>query len=146
MPVQVGGGARKVGDVTGLLEAGAARVVVSTLADRGAGRRGGIGGPVTPGGWHSASTIACSSTDTVAGECPVQMVAVRGWEHPGQVPVEAVLDRFDDVPLGAIVVTSIERDGMLSGPDMTGLAGVIARSPHPVVASGGVRSAADLPR
>jgi phosphoribosylformimino-5-aminoimidazole carboxamide ribonucleotide (ProFAR) isomerase len=72
------------------------------------------------------------------------VVEVRGWEHRGEVPVDAVVDRFADVGIGAIVVTSIERDGMLSGPDTTGVAGVLRRSPHPVIASGGVRSAGDL--
>ena len=46
--------------------------------------------------------------------------------------------------LGAVVVTAIDRDGMLGGPDLAGLGTVLASTTHPVVASGGVRSAADL--
>ena len=40
--------------------------------------------------------------------------------------------------LAAFVVTDISRDGMLTGPDTVGLAGVLARTPVPVIASGGV--------
>ena len=44
-----------------------------------------------------------------------------------------------------MVVTAIDRDGMLGGPDLVGLRrGARARRAHPVVASGGVRSPADL--
>jgi phosphoribosylformimino-5-aminoimidazole carboxamide ribotide isomerase len=72
------------------------------------------------------------------------MVAVRGWEHRSTITVGAFLDRFAHAALGAVVVTSIARDGMLTGPDVSGLEGVMSLTGHPVVASGGVRSAADL--
>jgi phosphoribosylformimino-5-aminoimidazole carboxamide ribotide isomerase len=138
VPVQVGGGARTSADVTGLLDAGVARIVLSTLA---------VEDP------ELVKELANRYPGRVAigidhhpqpDEPGVEMVAVRGWEHSGGVSVDAVLARFADVPLGAVVVTSIERDGMLSGPDTTGVAGVLAVSPHPVIASGGVRSAVDL--
>ena len=81
-----------------------------------------------------------SETAGTAGE----LVAVRGWEHRSAVTVEALLDRFAHAALGAVVVTSIARDGMLTGPDIPGLEAVMSLTEHPVVASGGVRSAADL--
>ncbi len=71
-------------------------------------------------------------------------VALRGWEDPGSVTVANLLGRFAAVPLGAVVVTSIERDGTMSGPDTEGLLAVMGRTAHPVIASGGVRSSADL--
>jgi phosphoribosylformimino-5-aminoimidazole carboxamide ribonucleotide (ProFAR) isomerase len=42
------------------------------------------------------------------------------------------------------VVTEIERDGTLAGPDLEGLASVLATSELDVVASGGVGSLDDL--
>jgi phosphoribosylformimino-5-aminoimidazole carboxamide ribotide isomerase len=81
-----------------------------------------------------------SSETGVSGE----MVAVRGWEHRSAVTVEALLDRFAHAALGAVVVTSIARDGMLTGPDISGMEAVMSLTEHSVVASGGVRSAADL--
>jgi phosphoribosylformimino-5-aminoimidazole carboxamide ribonucleotide (ProFAR) isomerase len=48
------------------------------------------------------------------------------------------------VDLGAVVVTAIDRDGMLGGPDVVGLRAALALTAHPVVASGGVCSPSDL--
>lgn len=144
VPVQVGGGARTLADVAELLEAGVTRVVLSTLAVEEPGLVQELADRypmrVALGIDHRARSSMQAGSDRGA----VEVVAVRGWEHPGEIPVDAVVDRFADAPLGAIVVTSIERDGMLSGPDTAGVTGVLRRSPHPVIASGGVRSAADL--
>ncbi len=144
VPVQVGGGARTFADVTGLLDAGVARVVLSTLAvedpDLVKELANRYPGKVALGIDHHPQP----SPDDRSDDPAVQMVAVRGWGHVGSVSVEAIVDMYADVPLGAVVVTSIERDGMLSGPDTTGVSDVLARSPHPVIASGGVRSAEDL--
>jgi phosphoribosylformimino-5-aminoimidazole carboxamide ribonucleotide (ProFAR) isomerase len=43
-----------------------------------------------------------------------------------------------------VILTSIDRDGTLGGPDVGLLAEVVAASPHPVTYSGGVGSLADL--
>ena len=43
------------------------------------------------------------------------------------------------LPLAAVVVTAIERDGTMDGPDLDGLRRVLALSTLDVVASGGVR-------
>jgi phosphoribosylanthranilate isomerase len=43
-----------------------------------------------------------------------------------------------------VVVTAIDRDGMLGGPDLDGLRHALEWTSHPVVASGGVRSPGDL--
>jgi phosphoribosylformimino-5-aminoimidazole carboxamide ribonucleotide (ProFAR) isomerase len=43
-----------------------------------------------------------------------------------------------------VIVTSIERDGMLTGPDLDGLTAVLGSTDVPVIASGGVGSVADI--
>jgi len=143
VPVQVGGGARTAADVTDLLESGVARVVVSTMAvedpDTFLALASRYPGRLALGLDHRSLPADGGERDDT-----FQMVAVRGWKKSGGVSVDEVLDKFDGAPLGAVVVTSIERDGMMSGPDTVGLEIVLARSVHPVVASGGVRSAADV--
>jgi phosphoribosylformimino-5-aminoimidazole carboxamide ribonucleotide (ProFAR) isomerase len=54
------------------------------------------------------------------------------------------LANVSSFPLAAVVVTAIERDGTMDGPDLDGLLRVLALSDHDVVASGGVRGTADL--
>ncbi len=44
----------------------------------------------------------------------------------------------------AFVITDISRDGMLTGPDLDGLASAAAATCVPVIASGGVASLDDL--
>ncbi len=46
--------------------------------------------------------------------------------------------------MGALIVTDITRDGMLSGPALDQLAAVVSAVTVPVIASGGVATADDL--
>jgi phosphoribosylformimino-5-aminoimidazole carboxamide ribonucleotide (ProFAR) isomerase len=46
--------------------------------------------------------------------------------------------------LAAVIVTAIDRDGTLTGPDLDGLRQVLHATELPVIASGGVASVADL--
>ncbi len=71
-------------------------------------------------------------------------VAVRGWEEGSGRTVADLLDEVAGAGLAAVVVTSIAHDGMLAGPDLEGLCSVLATTGIPVIASGGVSSAADL--
>ncbi len=131
--VQAGGGVRGTADATALLDHGIERVVVGTaaletpelvefLASRYPGR------------------VAVGLDHRGAGA----ELAVRGWERPSGTTLGAALDRLAAVDLGAVVVTAIDRDGMLGGPDLVGLRSALELTAHPVVASGGVRSPADL--
>jgi phosphoribosylformimino-5-aminoimidazole carboxamide ribotide isomerase len=51
-----------------------------------------------------------------------------------------------DLPLGAIIYTQIERDGMMSGPDVDGTRALAGAVPFPVIASGGVTTVDDIVR
>lgn len=131
LSVQVGGGVRTIGDAEALLAAGVARVVLGTLAARD-------------------PAVAVSLARRFPGQVAVGVdhrqgqVATDGWEASGRLSVADLLAEVADAPLGAVVVTAIDRDGMLAGPDIDGLAEVLATTDHPVVASGGVSSADDL--
>lgn len=131
VPVQVGGGVRRPEDAEALLGSGVARVVLGTAAVRDPAM---------------AADLARRFPDQVALGVDHRggQVATDGWEEAGRVSVPDLLARFEGVPIGAVVVTAIDRDGMLGGPDLAGLRDVVARTSHPVVASGGVSSADDL--
>jgi len=131
--VQAGGGIRRIEDADALLGAGVARVVVGTAAMRDA-------------------AFLAEVTSRHPGRVAVGLdhrgqgaeVAVSGWEASSALTLDDALARLDEVAVAAVVVTAIERDGMLAGPDVDGLARVLAATRHPVVASGGVRSVEDL--
>ena len=70
-------------------------------------------------------------------------LAARGWTAEGGELYET-LDRLNAEGCARYVVTDVLKDGMLRGPNLALLRDVCARTPAPVVASGGVSSLADL--
>ncbi|MBA3302244.1 MAG: 1-(5-phosphoribosyl)-5-((5-phosphoribosylamino)methylideneamino)imidazole-4-carboxamide isomerase, partial [Acidimicrobiia bacterium] len=67
-----------------------------------------------------------------------------GWTRGSGTALTDAIGRFADIGVAALVVTDIGRDGTLVGPDLAGLATVLAASPVPLVASGGVGTLDDL--
>jgi phosphoribosylformimino-5-aminoimidazole carboxamide ribotide isomerase len=136
IPVETGGGIRSESDVTELLHSGVARVILGTaiLDDPDLVRRSAARFP---------GQVAVG-LDYRLGPDGRAEIAVRGWEEGSGRTVVGVLEELDDAKLAAVIVTAIERDGTLRGPDLDGLAAVLAATGLPVIASGGVGSAADL--
>ncbi|WP_441246630.1 bifunctional 1-(5-phosphoribosyl)-5-((5-phosphoribosylamino)methylideneamino)imidazole-4-carboxamide isomerase/phosphoribosylanthranilate isomerase PriA [Kitasatospora sp. McL0602] len=67
----------------------------------------------------------------------------RGWTSEGGDLYE-VLARLDSEGCARYVVTDVDRDGTLTGPNLQLLRNVCAATDRPVVASGGVSSLDDL--
>jgi phosphoribosylformimino-5-aminoimidazole carboxamide ribotide isomerase len=136
IPVQTGGGVRTREDVDELLGGGVSRVVLGTTA---------LDDP------DLTRALATSHPGRVAvgidyrrGGDGRTEVAVRGWqEHSGRT-VADVLYGLASVGLAAVVVTAIDRDGTLAGPDIDGLRQVLGATKLPVIASGGVGSISDV--
>ncbi|HVN96259.1 MAG TPA: 1-(5-phosphoribosyl)-5-[(5-phosphoribosylamino)methylideneamino] imidazole-4-carboxamide isomerase [Syntrophorhabdaceae bacterium] len=71
---------------------------------------------------------------------------VRGWKRAVNRDVEEVLDAAKQTGVMAVLCTSIERDGMLTGPDYAGLKMLAAITDLPLIASGGVTTIDDVKR
>jgi phosphoribosylformimino-5-aminoimidazole carboxamide ribotide isomerase len=125
--LQNGGGVRTLDDARVLAELGVARVVMGSAA------------VADPDLVALASEIVpvAVGLDHRDGE-----LAVHGWTEGSGVRLDDALGRFPSA--AAFVITDISRDGMLSGPDVEGLATAVAATSVPVVASGGVASIADI--
>jgi phosphoribosylformimino-5-aminoimidazole carboxamide ribotide isomerase len=136
VPVETGGGVRTEEDIAELLAGGVARVILGTavLDDPGLVRRATAAFP-------GQVALGLDYRWTPRGRAEV---AVRGWEQGSGRTVGDLLDEAAGAGLAAVIVTSIERDGMLTGPDVDGLAAVLASTEVPVIASGGVGSVGDL--
>jgi phosphoribosylformimino-5-aminoimidazole carboxamide ribotide isomerase len=129
--VQTGGGVRSVEDADDLISGGVQRVVLGTAAQQ----------------QPTLIRDVCARHPghvAVAIDHRGSQVAVWGWEKASGTTLSDALHRLDTLPLAAVVFTSIERDGMLRGPDTESLREALAETVHPVIASGGVRSAQDL--
>ena len=129
VPVQTGGGIRDEAAAAALFDAGVARVVLGTAAleDPALVRRLAARHPVAVG-------LDARGRD----------VAVRGWVQGSGADLLDLAGAFADAGVAALVVTEISRDGTLEGPDLVGLESVLAATPVPVIASGGVGTLDDL--
>ncbi len=70
-------------------------------------------------------------------------LAARGWTKDGGDLWET-LARLDAEGCARYVVTDVNKDGMLKGPNLDLLSDVCARTDRPVVASGGVSTLEDI--
>ncbi|HUZ21754.1 MAG TPA: 1-(5-phosphoribosyl)-5-[(5-phosphoribosylamino)methylideneamino] imidazole-4-carboxamide isomerase [Acidimicrobiales bacterium] len=142
IPVQLGGGIRDAASAAEALEAGVSRVVLGTvaveepevarrLAERYPGR-------VVLGLDHRRAPVGRGSRRQR------REVALRGWKEGSGIELTAALAQLEDAPLGAVIVTDIDRDGTLEGPDLPGYELVLGSSSLPIVASGGIGGADDL--
>jgi len=70
-------------------------------------------------------------------------LAARGWTRDGGDLYET-LARLDSEGCARYVVTDVNKDGMLQGPNLELLRDVASRTPAPIVASGGVTTIDDI--
>jgi phosphoribosylformimino-5-aminoimidazole carboxamide ribotide isomerase len=130
--LQIGGGIRTVSTALAVLAAGAARVVVGSLAVRDADALGRL--------------IAAAGASRVVVAVDVREGRARGegWSDEG-VPTRVVVERALTTGAQSLLVTGIDRDGTLEGPDLELLSEVRALAPGvEIIASGGVASLDDL--
>ena len=129
--VQTGGGVRDEASAQALLAAGVARVVIGTAA-------------LDEPEW--ARDLAGRHPGKVALGLDVRgrEVAVRGWvEGSGRGVLDVAAD-FADAGIAALIATQIDVDGVGTGPDVELYRELLAASPIPLIASGGVGSADHL--
>ena len=134
--VEFGGGIRSEDDAEEVLDSGVSRVVLGTaaleepaLAGRSARR------------WPGRVAVGL---DYRVGEDGVAEAQAQGWLAGSGQSLTELLELWQHDPIGAVVATSVARDGMLSGPDLTGLQELLESTSLPVVASGGVSNVDDL--
>ena len=131
VPCQLGGGIRSLETVGRYLAAGVDRVVVGSVA---------IESPEL----LTEMAAAFPGRIVLGLDARDGRVAVRGWLETSPLEALDVARRHAGLPLAAIVFTDIATDGMLSGPNLPALAAMVRAVPLPIVASGGIASAADI--
>ena len=125
VPVQVGGGIRSPEHVSAALENGASRVVIGTAAYRDPA-------------FLDAVVSSFGSRVAVAVDVRDGRVSAAGWtEDTGLEPLTAI-ERLAGQGVGSFVYTNVERDGMLSGPDLDEARRVVEAVEGSVIWSGGV--------
>lgn len=129
VPVQAGGGVRTERDAAELADAGVTRVVLGTAV---------IEAP------DVIERVAARQRVALGLDVRGDEVAVRGWTESTGTLWRDALARVESSGAEAVIVTQIQREGLMTGPDIDGLAEVLAVTSLAVVASGGVSSIDDL--
>ncbi|CAA9330769.1 MAG: Phosphoribosylformimino-5-aminoimidazole carboxamide ribotide isomerase [uncultured Lysobacter sp.] len=138
LQVQTGGGVRDERDVDAILAAGAQRVVIGSLAVRE---------PERVIAWlqrFGAERITVA-LDTRQDEPGRWLLPTEGWTNSDGALLTDLLQRYVDAGLQHLLCTDINRDGMLSGPNLDLYRDLLATAPHLAIqASGGVRDLRDV--
>lgn len=131
VPVQLAGGIRDSAACAQAFEAGAARVVAGTAA---------VERP------ELIRTLAdlYPGRVVVAADVRGREVAIEGWTRGSGQSVEDMLGALGTAAVAGLLVTDIDRDGVLGGPALELYAELASATEIPVIASGGVRDAADV--
>ncbi len=131
VPVQFGGGLRSLDDIARVLDLGASRIVLGTAAACN----------------HSlvSRALALFGPERILAGIDARdgQVAIRGWQEAAGVEAISLARELCGLGIERAVYTDIARDGMLSGPDLAGVA-ALAETGLRVIASGGIAYLQDL--
>ena len=133
IPVQLGGGLRRRGQVEEALEMGVTRVVLGTKACESAEFVGGL--------------VKDFGRRVVVGiDARDGFVAVKGWTEKTKLSAVEFAEQISGVGVANIVFTDVSTDGMLAGPNYEAIAAVCGAVRCNVIASGGVSGVEDVER
>ncbi len=129
--VELGGGIRSPGDAAGWLNIGVERVILGTLAIRNPDAVRTIAD-------EFGSRHVMAGVDARGGE-----VVIEGWEESAGDYL-AWAERFENLGAGSLLFTNVDVEGLQQGIALEPVTRLLERTGLPVVASGGVSSAADV--
>jgi phosphoribosylformimino-5-aminoimidazole carboxamide ribotide isomerase len=131
VPVQYGGGLRSFVDVRDALAAGANRVVLGTAA-------------YTDIEFLDQVVAQWGNRVVVAIDVREGFVSVSGWTEKTLMPPADVIRRMQTRGVKQFVYTNVDRDGMLSGPDLDEVRRIGETIRGRFLYSGGIASLDDL--
>ncbi|MEP7088382.1 MAG: 1-(5-phosphoribosyl)-5-[(5-phosphoribosylamino)methylideneamino] imidazole-4-carboxamide isomerase [Gemmatimonadota bacterium] len=129
--IQVGGGVRSGDTIEKLLEEGATWIVLGTRA-------------LEEPEWLAGTASSFPGQLIVAADVRERQIVTRGWARTLSRTILDAIEKLNDIPLGGVLVTAVHREGQLAGTDLFLMEDVAELSVHPVIASGGISSVADL--
>ncbi len=133
VPCELGGGLRADDDLRQAFELGLDRLVLGTQA-------------LKHPDWFAAMCHKYPGKLALGIDAKEGQVATDGWLEVSQAGAVELAQRFEHLPLAAVIYTDISRDGMLAGPNVEAMASMTQAIRLPVIASGGVRNLDDIRR
>jgi phosphoribosylformimino-5-aminoimidazole carboxamide ribotide isomerase len=132
LPIQVGGGIREVETSEKLLKLGVSQVILGALA------------------FSDPEAVTQIKREFGAGSVIVALdnkdgkIMVEGWKTTTGLGVKEAMEKFAALGVKTFLVTSITRDGTLSGPDLDTLKEACQYSSVAIIAAGGIGGLNDL--
>lgn len=133
IPVQVAGGIRSIEAVNEMFRKNAARVVLGTMAYKEPNSIGYLA--------KKKAEKIIISIDQNNGR-----VMIDGWKESSGSGVDDALKLFLAMGIKEFLLTSIDKDGTLAGPDIVTLSHACSFSGVKIIASGGISSLEDIIR
>lgn len=133
IPLQLGGGLRRIEAIAQALELGVARAILGTAAieDRA----------LIQEACHRFGSRIIVSIDARDG-----YVATHGWQERTAVTAIELVQRMASLGVERFIYTDIARDGTLTEPNFDAVAELVAKTSLPIVAAGGIASLEHLKR
>lgn len=133
IPVQYGGGIRSAKSLAYIAGIGVHWVVMGTAA-------------ITSAQLLDDGLDWLGERLVVGMDCNNGMVATHGWQQRSQMTAMRFVKILEEHGVSRVVYTDVSRDGMLRGPDFSGLEALAASTSLELVASGGITWLDDLRR
>lgn len=133
LQIEVGGGIRGMEAVEALLSIGIEHVILGTAA---------LKDPV----FLETACKRYGGHIVVGVDVKDGFAAVQGWLEVSAVRLTDFLRRLNDIGVSRVICTDISRDGALSGANAPMYRDMLALSPLPITASGGVSSVDEIRR
>jgi len=114
-----------------LLNLGIDRVIIGTKA-------------VTDFDWFCRIAETYTNRIVLSLDARGRNLATQGWTSQGTQPLLDFAVKAAELPIAAIIYTDIDRDGMLSGPNLERTKALAEAVDTPVIAAGGVNTVEDI--
>ena len=133
IPVQIGGGIRHVEKFEKIASMGFSKIVIGTMAYRNLDEIRMLS--------KNYSDKIVISLDEINGN-----VMIDGWRSSSNYKIEDAINKFNKLGINIFLLTSIVKDGTLSGPDVVTLNSINTDRTSKIIASGGISSLIDVIR
>ncbi len=131
MPVQVGGGIRKMEIIDKVIGAGASKVILGTIA-------------ITNPPLLDEALKKYPGKIIVAIDARKGKVAIGGWKDETQVKATDLARQMKKAGVKEILYTDIMCDGMMEGPNLKGIKSMAQKGGMAVIAAGGISTIKDV--
>jgi phosphoribosylformimino-5-aminoimidazole carboxamide ribotide isomerase len=133
VPIQVAGGIRSFEAIKELLDGNVEKIVIGTLAYK------------QPNVFHQIPKEKLEKIIVSIDQCN-GIVMIDGWRQPSGFKVNEAMKLFMAKGIKEFLLTTVDRDGTLSGPDVNMLSYASNIFGSKIIASGGISSLEDIIR